>query len=113
MNTNEIKILEKLKKLNTKYFNPVNPAKYKTAVCTAQIKSLTYYELGCVMNNMIKLCILALDHDAHKVPETGDCSRINLGLILETVLEMFPMKELEMLGEINDLLLADSHRIDE
>ena len=35
----------------------------------AQIKVLNYFELGCVISDMIKLCILALDHDMHNVEE--------------------------------------------
>ena len=55
---------------------------------TAQINVLNYFELGCIISDMIKLCILALDHDMHNVGEKKKQS-INVSLILVTVLQLF------------------------
>lgn len=52
---------------------------------------------------MLKLCIFAPDQETHKITETNKNSSINVGLILETILQLFPMNELELLDKINEL----------
>lgn len=51
---------------------------------------------------MLKMCVLALDQDAHKISETGKDTSINVGLVLEVVLQMFPIDEFELLSEIGE-----------
>lgn len=63
---------------------------------------LNYYELAATITEILKLCIIALDYDAHK-PESTKYSPINVGLILEMVLEMFPTDEFELITEINEM----------
>ena len=94
METNEIKKWENLKKLIFPYFSTLKSVNDK--------KLSNHYELGCVINNMLKMCVLALDQDAHKISETGKDTSINVGLVLEVVLQMFPMDEFELLSEIGE-----------
>ena len=56
---------------------------------------------------MIKLCILAFDHDMHNVGEKKKQS-INVSLILETVLQMFPLEEMEFLGCVGEIVDSNS-----
>ncbi|UTN05157.1 hypothetical protein L0669_04440 [Flavobacterium bizetiae] len=113
MEPNKIKSLENLRKLTARYCTTLNPSKDKTKFYTAQIELLDYYELGCVITNMLKLCILALENDMYRISETDKNSSINVSLILETVLKMFPLDEFEMLSEINEILVGDFQGVDE
>lgn len=110
METNEIKNLEQLQKLTARYFSTLKPADEKTENNVVQIKFSNYFELGCVITNMLKMCILTIDHDAHKISETNK-NPINVSLILETVLEMFPLDEFEFLSEISDILIPKNNNI--
>ena len=67
MKTNETETLERLRKLTALHFHTLKPANDASKTYTAQIKVLNYFELGCVISDMIKLCILALDHDMHNL----------------------------------------------
>lgn len=107
MEPNDIKNLDNLRKLTSRYLNTLKPSNDKTGSYTAQIKFQSHFELGCVIADMLKLCILALDNDAHKISDTNKNS-INVSLILETVLEMFPMDEFELLSYISEIFVADS-----
>ncbi|WP_254796562.1 hypothetical protein [Flavobacterium johnsoniae] len=51
---------------------------------------------------MLKLCILALDHNMHNVLEKKNQS-INVSLILETALQLFPLDEMEFLGYVGEV----------
>ncbi|MFH7004260.1 hypothetical protein [Flavobacterium bizetiae] len=105
METNEIEKLENLKKIIGKYFN--NPkSDNKSEFYTAQIK-INYYELGCVITNMLKMCILTIDNEGHIISSTNK-NAVNVSLILEMVLEMFPLNEFELLGEISEIIIGDS-----
>ncbi|MFZ0598919.1 MAG: hypothetical protein WAM46_18175 [Flavobacterium sp.] len=103
MESNEIKTLRNLRKLTAKYCTTLNPSTDKTEFHTAQLKLVDYYELGCIITNMLKICVLALDNEEHTIKK----SPINVSLILETVLQMFPLEELEMLSEMNEVLVGD------
>lgn len=56
---------------------------------------------------MLKLCILALDHDMHNVGEKKKQS-INVSLILETVLQLFPLEEMEFMGYVGEMVDSNS-----
>ncbi len=103
MESNEIKNLDHLKKLTSLYFRTLKPLNDKTQMNAAQIKFLNYAEMGCVITDMLKLCILALNQNAHQVSGTYK-SAIDVALILETVLQLIPTDEFEFLSEINYLL---------
>ncbi|WP_264536228.1 hypothetical protein [Flavobacterium sp. N1736] len=107
MESNEIKNLERLKKISALYFSTLKPSNDKKGGYTAQMKLANYSELGCVIAETIKLCIIALDQDAHKVSEINKTQPINVSLILEMVLEMFPSDEFEVLDEINRMFVSD------
>ncbi|WP_017496815.1 hypothetical protein [Flavobacterium sp. WG21] len=108
MERNEMENLEKFKKLTARYFHTLKPGEDQTQSNTAQLKFVNYYELGCVITNMLRLCIVALDEHAPKFQETEKNETINVGLILETVLQLFPMDELEFLSELSQLLATES-----
>lgn len=110
MKPNEIKSLENLRKLTARYCTTLNPSKDKTKFYTAQIELLDYYELGCIITNMLKLCIFALENESHDADRDPP---INISLILETVLKMFPLDEFEMLSEINEILVEDFQGVEE
>ncbi|MFH7016706.1 hypothetical protein [Flavobacterium sp. FlaQc-47] len=101
MEINEIKKLQHLKKILSSYINTLKPVDDKLEVET-KIKKLDYYELGCLITNMLKMCVLALEHDANK------SQLINVSLILEMIIEMFPLDEFELLGELNQMLITHS-----
>ncbi|KUJ59688.1 hypothetical protein AR687_21735 [Flavobacteriaceae bacterium CRH] len=102
METNETETLLRLKQLTALHLSTLKPASDQSKNNVAQIEVLNYYELGCIISNMLKLCILALDHDMHKVEEKKNQS-INVSLILETVLQLFPFDEMEFLSCIGEM----------
>lgn len=102
----EINFLEDLNKLTAGYFNTLKPAKDEEELYCAEIKFQNYYELGCLISNMIKLCILGIDQDAHKVKDEN--LSINISLVLETALQLFPLDEFELLTEINEKVTSYS-----
>ena len=102
MKTNEIETLARLKKLTAQYFTTLKPTTEKNTY-VVQFKVVNYLELGCVITDMLKLCILALDHDMHKIDEMKHES-INVSLILETVVQMFPMDEFEYLSYVEEIV---------
>lgn len=103
----QIEKLEKLKLLMNKHRDITNKSVAEEEVYPTQLKWINYYELGCVITEMLKLCVLALDQETHKISEMRESPAINVSLILETVLQMFPMDELELLSEITEILDAD------
>ena len=102
-----MKNLEDLKNLTAGFLNTLKPTNDEKEIYTAEIKFLNYYELGCVITNMLKLCILAIDQEAHKITETDKNSSINVGLILEVALQLFPSDEFELLTTISQKLNSD------
>jgi len=54
--------------------------------------------LGCVITNMLKLCILVLEQE--------NCKKqtIDIGLVLEQALYLFPTDEMELLDIISEVL---------
>ncbi|MEO6174493.1 MAG: hypothetical protein ABIP27_05010 [Flavobacterium circumlabens] len=109
METNEIKKLQNLRELIASYFNTLKSTNDKSEAYTTQIKILNYYELGYVITNMLKMCILTLHHEEEKISGKDKNEVINVALILEMVLEMFPLDEFELLGEINQMIIEDFH----
>jgi len=67
--------------------------------------------LGCVISDMLKLCILALDEDVPKIVSTNKSQAINVALILETLLQLFSLDEFEFLSEVSRILFEDSQSI--
>lgn len=110
METNEIKKLEQLEKLTARYFRALKSPEDKTENNVSQIKFVNYYELGCVITDILKMCILTLDQQADKISETNK-NPVNVSLILEMVLEMFPLAEFEFLSEISDMFIPKNNNI--
>ncbi|MEN2401964.1 hypothetical protein GKZ90_0019400 [Flavobacterium sp. MC2016-06] len=111
MQTSEIKTIEYLRKLSTIYFTTLKPDNDKTKVNTAQIKFTNYYELGCTITEMLKLCILAQDYNSNKISETNKNKPIDVSAILEMVLEIFPLNEFEFLSDLSEMLAEDSNNV--
>ena len=109
METNEFKNLEQLQKLTARYFHTPKSANDNAETSMAQIKFANYSELGSVITDMLKLCVLALNQNRYENSETG----INVGLILETVLQIFPVDEFEFLSEISQMAATSSHPANE
>ncbi|WP_343614422.1 hypothetical protein [Flavobacterium sp.] len=103
METNETKNLEYLKQLTALHFRTLQAVNDTPNEYIAKIKVLNYFELGCLITDMLKLCILALDHDMHNVEKKRKQS-INVGLVLETVLQLFPLDEMEFLGYVGEVV---------
>ncbi|WP_289665295.1 hypothetical protein [Flavobacterium panacagri] len=99
MEMNEVKKLDEIKKLSRLYLNTLKPKDGKSP--SAEIKMLNYSELGCVITNMLKLCILALEQDNCKN------QAIDVGLILEQALYLFPTDEMELLDLIQEMLVQE------
>lgn len=94
MENAEIEKVNYLKKQSAQYLNILKSAEKGY---NAEINVLNYSELGCVITNMLKLCILALENDNYKKP------LIDVGLVLEQALQLFPTDEMELLDIINEM----------
>lgn len=104
METTEIKNLEVLKKLAARSFQTLKPAHDNSKAYIAQIKVSNYVELGGLITDLIKLCILSLDADTNKIAEKNSNEPVNVGLILETVLQLFPLEEMEFLSDVGEVV---------
>lgn len=111
MEATEIKNLDHLKKLTSLYFHTLKPTNDKTDSNVAQIKFQNYSEMGYFISDMLKMCILALDQNAHNFLENNKKQSINVSLILETILQLIPLDEFEFLSEINEIVMNDSNCI--
>ena len=106
METNEIKNLDELKRLTSIYFRTLKPSDNQSKTNIAQIEFMNYSELGYVITDMLRLCIVALNQEANKVSNTNK-NAIDVALILEIALQLFPLHEMELLSEI-DLLCNEN-----
>ena len=98
METKESKDLEYLRKLMSRCLNTLKTPTDNTEYYTAEIKLLNYGELGWVISNMLKLCILGLDTESQKISKTIKNPTIDVALILEVVLQLFPVDKFELLS---------------
>jgi len=103
METDKINKLKDIRVLSGKLLNALKPADDKRGMYNAEIRVYGYCELGSVVRNLMKLCIIALDHDSAEVPPTIENQYIDVGLILGIALQLFPVDEFEFLNEIADL----------
>ncbi|MEG2101303.1 MAG: hypothetical protein RRY99_07325 [Flavobacterium sp.] len=101
-NTEKIMAVKETKSLEEirQYFSVLKRSSDNDEGSKTEIKFSTYYELGCMINNMLRLCILGLDNDKD--------SSINIGLILEHIIELFPLDEFELLDKINQQFAGES-----
>ncbi|PBI91687.1 hypothetical protein BSF41_12910 [Flavobacterium sp. ACN2] len=90
--------IEYLKKQSAQYLNILKSA---NKGYNAEINVLNYSELGCVITNMLKMCVLALEQD------NGKKLSIDVGLVLEQALQLFPADEMELLDIINEMLVKE------
>nr|WP_315200582.1 hypothetical protein [uncultured Flavobacterium sp.] len=107
METVEIKKQRSMEKLTAMCLTTLKPTKDKDGIYTAQIRVFDYLELASIIKNLMKLCIVALDHDGAKVPNTIENRSIDVGLILGIALQLFPIDEFELLNEIRILFPVD------
>nr|WP_315224496.1 hypothetical protein [uncultured Flavobacterium sp.] len=113
MEIDEIEKLETIKRLTSSCLNTLRPVDNKNRIHIAEIKVYDYYELASVIRNLMKLCIMALDHDGAELPDTIENQFIDVGLILGIALQLFPVDEFELLNEINILFPVDEQMINE
>lgn len=103
METDENKKFRTVRVLSGRMLNTLKRAEDKRGMYNAVIRVYDYQELACVIRNLMKLCIIALDQDSAEVPPTIENQYIDVGLILGVALQLFPVDEFELLNEINDL----------
>lgn len=103
METNETETLARLKQLASLHFQTLKPANDKSDAYIFKIKTINYSELGYLITDMLKLCILALDNNMDSLKENKN-DAINVSLILEMVLQMIPLDELEFLSDVEDMV---------
>lgn len=113
MEIDEIEKLETIKRLTSSCMNTLRPVDNKNRIHIAEIKVYDYYELASVIRNLMKLCIVALDHDGAELPDTIENQFIDVGLILGIALQLFPVDEFELLNEISILFPVDGQMINE
>lgn len=95
----DLRDLEYIKKQSAQYLNILKPTGNKSY--NAEVKVLNYSELGCLITNTLKLCIMALENENAKNP------LIDVGLVLEQALHLFPTDEMELLDIINEMLVKE------
>ena len=100
MELQNIKSLGNLQTLTAEYLSTLKPIQDEKDIYNVKIKVGSYYELGSIITNMLKSSILALDQNEAK---DSNYESINVVLLLETVLQLFPMDELELLDKIKEL----------
>ncbi|WP_289666017.1 hypothetical protein [Flavobacterium panacagri] len=103
MKANETETLQKLQQLTAMYFTTLKPTNESNSY-TVQFKVVNYLELGCLITDLLKLCILALDNDMHNFSKKDNSAAINVSLVLETILHLFPMDEMEFLGFVGEVV---------
>lgn len=113
MEKNEMENEEKFNKLMRYYFKSLKSANKENEHYVAKVAFSSYYELGCVISEMLKLCILGVDNDVHKISEKDISTTINLSLILEVVHQLFPLDTFEFLDEIDEMLLKKVQNLKE
>ena len=113
MEKNAMENEEKFKKLMRYYFKTLKSANKENEQYVAKVAFSSYYELGCTINEMLKLCILGVENDIHKISETDIRTTINLPLILEVVHQLFPLDAFEFLDEIDEMFLKKVQNLEE
>ncbi|WP_417941382.1 hypothetical protein [Flavobacterium sp. RS13.1] len=78
--TNETEKLQKLQKLTAQYFTTLKPTNEANSY-SAQFKAVNYLELGCIITDLLKLRILALDNDMHNFSKKDKSATINVSLV--------------------------------
>ncbi|KIA98942.1 hypothetical protein OA93_06885 [Flavobacterium sp. KMS] len=112
MGAQEIKNSDDFKRLIARYFTTIKPINNKKDSYTAEISVSNYCELSYAISNMLKLCILALDHEAIGISKTAKDSSIDVALILKVVTQLLPMDEIEFLDEINKMVVTNPDSAD-
>lgn len=112
MEKSEIENLKNLKKLAAQYLKSPDKSADKTKALVTKIRLHNYFELSYAITDLLRLCILSLEEEEHK-SATGRKSGINVIIILEMVIELFPMEEFEFLSELNQVVFPDSDTIAE
>ncbi|MBF7091933.1 hypothetical protein IUY40_10315 [Flavobacterium sp. ALJ2] len=99
---------EDFRQLIDRYFTTIKPTSDKTDIYTAEIKVLGYCELLYIISNILKLCTLALDHEALEISKESKDSSIDIALLLKVVTQLLPLEEIEFLDEINKIVTTNS-----
>lgn len=107
MEKNEIENLKNLKKLAASFLNLVDQPGNQTRALVTKIRLQNYFELSYTITDLLRLCILSLEQEEQKM-QTNKKSAVNVAMILEMVIQLFPMEEFEFLSELNQLVFTDS-----
>lgn len=106
MEKNEIENLKNLKKLAAGYLKSTDPVGSKTQAFVTKIRLRSYFELSCAITDLLRLCILSLEEEEHKkAADRKSC--MNVAIILEIVIQLFPMEEFEFLNELHQQVFTD------
>lgn len=107
METDKIQNIENIERLAGMCLSTLKPTGDRDGLYTAEIRVFGYLELASIIRNLMKLCIVAVDHEAVELPCTIKSPSIDVGLILGIALQLFPVDEFELLSEISDLYPKD------
>lgn len=87
--------LEKFKNLAFQYLNTLKPISVEKNRYEVKIELTSYTELSCMITQILKSCILALEQNANQDTD--------IALMLEMALQLLPVDEFELLDRINEL----------
>lgn len=107
METDEIKKIDPIKRIADMCLKTLKPVGDTSGLYTAEIRVSDYIQLGLIIRDLMKLCIVAVDQDAAEIPSTIKSQSIDVGLILGIALQLFPIDEFELLNEISYLYGID------
>jgi len=101
--TNEVLILDKIKKLSEEHYYTLKPNPHRKDVYNINLLTDGYLETSFMIANLLKVCIMALEADYvpnHVIQQPEHNVREVLGYILC----MMPYEEMEFLDKVRDLL---------
>jgi len=101
--------LEELKELATWHLDKLQPDTKLEGAHIAQIKFAGYADLMCFATDLIKLCVTAyVDEEENNYGRSESSSlivspRVNIRNVLETVIQLLPLKEAEYLDILSEM----------
>lgn len=97
-----LKKLNKIKKENLYHLTPQKNKKGKYYTGTFQVQS--HLELMCLITNLLKVCILALEENECVDNEQILQPNYNVNEVLRHILQLIPFQEQEFIDQVVDLL---------
>lgn len=87
------------------YFSKLKPDPKSAELFVMELKISRYTELNSMLSDILKVSILALEHDLPYVSQTIPNPEINVMGLLEMALQLLPYREVELLDEIHQFYL--------